>query len=78
MPIHPRRKTIPSRAHPLVQEVFKEMIRQNMTYDELSDKSGVSKKVIERWRLATEPQLTTLQLVMGVLGMKLQAVKNDE
>ena len=78
MPIYPRRKTVPIKAHPLVQEVFKEMIRQNVTYDAISERSGVSKRVIERWRLSTEPQLTTLLLVMGALGLKLQVIKDDE
>jgi DNA-binding phage protein len=78
MTLRPRHKTIPDKAHPFVQDIFKEMIRQNMTYDELSERSGVSKKILERWRLATEPQLTTLHLVLKALGLKLQVVKENE
>ena len=64
-------KTIPTRAHPLVQCIFRAMNDQNVTYQELSERSGVTKKVLERWRLNCTPQLVTLELVLKALGLKL-------
>jgi transcriptional regulator with XRE-family HTH domain len=66
----PRIKTIPEKAHPVVQAIFREMNSQNMTYNDLADRSGVSKKLLERWRLSTEPQLSTLWPVLNVLNLK--------
>jgi transcriptional regulator with XRE-family HTH domain len=74
----PRVKSIPSKAHPVVQAIFTEMNNQNMTYNELSERSGVSKKLIERWRLSTEPQLSTLWPVLNVLGLKLVVIKEHD
>jgi len=67
-----RAKTIPSRAHPIVQAVFEEMNEQKITYAELSDRSGVNVKVFERWRLAVSPQLGTIESVLKALNLELK------
>ena len=69
-------KTIPINAHKLVQGVFSAMNEQNMTYDELAEKAGVSRKILERWRLNSTPQLATLERVLKALGLQL-VIYND-
>lgn len=65
-------KSIPSRAHPLVQAIFGEMNHQKMTYAQLSDRSQVAIKVLERWRSGVMPQIQTLELVMEALNLELK------
>lgn len=67
-----KNKTIPSRAHPLVQKIFGEMNHQQMTYAQLSSKSKVAVKVLERWRSGVMPQIQTLELVMEALNLELK------
>lgn len=71
MPKKFKEKTIPDKAHPFVQRVFQEMNAKRMSYAELSRKSGVKLRVLERWRTGVVPQLQTLTLVMKVLDLNL-------
>ena len=71
-----KNKTIPSKAHPLVQQIFVMMNEQGRTYQELADKAGVKPRVLERWRLNVMPQLHTLELVLGALGANLVIFKD--
>ena len=70
-----KNKSIPLKAHPLVQQIFMLMNEQGKTYQELADKAGVKPRVLERWRLNVMPQLHTLELVLGALGAKLTIYK---
>lgn len=72
-----KNKSIPLKAHPLVQQIFMLMNEQGRTYQELADKAGVKPRVLERWRLNVMPQLHTLELVLGALGAKLTINKEN-
>jgi transcriptional regulator with XRE-family HTH domain len=72
-----KNKTIPTKAHPLVQQIFMLMNEQGRTYQELADKAGVKPRVLERWRLNVMPQLHTLELVLGALGARLTINKEN-
>lgn len=68
-------KSIPLKAHPVIQAIFLEMNNQKMTYAQLAEKSGVGFKMLERWRTGVSPQLQTLHLVLSALNLKLVALK---
>lgn len=70
-----KKKTIPEKAHPLVQSIFDEMNNQKMTYIQLADKAGISFKILERWRTGVTPQLQTLAVVLTALNLTLTVVR---
>ena len=70
-----KRKTIPLKAHHVVQAIFEEMNQQKMSYIQLADKAGISFKILERWRTGVTPQLQTLALVLSALDLTLVVMK---
>ena len=70
-----KQKSIPPRAHPIVQAIFLEMNNQRITYVQLAEKSGVGFKMLERWRTGVSPQLQTLELVLSALDLTLVTMK---
>lgn len=69
-----RRVTIPDHAHPLVRFVFHEMRRQEITYGEQADRSGLSRETLTAWRKRSKPDLESLEAVLGVLGYGLMPI----
>jgi transcriptional regulator with XRE-family HTH domain len=75
----PSRITVPARAHPLAKIVFSELRRQNATYSELEERSGVLISTFKAWRSqSSSPGLFTLQATLGALGWTLVAVPKIE
>ena len=70
-----KQKSIPPKAHPIVQTIFLEMNNQRITYIQLAEKSGVGFKMLERWRTGVSPQLQTLELVLSALDLTLVTMK---
>jgi transcriptional regulator with XRE-family HTH domain len=70
-----KQKSIPLKAHPIVQAIFLEMNNQRITYVQLAEKSGVGFKMLERWRTGVSPQLQTLELVLSALDLTLVTMK---
>jgi transcriptional regulator with XRE-family HTH domain len=70
-----KQKSIPPKAHPIVQAIFLEMNNQRITYVQLAEKSGVGFKMLERWRTGVSPQLQTLELVLSALDLTLVTMK---
>lgn len=62
------RVTIPEQAHPLVRFIFHEMRRQQVTYYEQSERSGLSRETLTAWRKRSKPDLESLEAALGVLG----------
>ena len=60
--------TIPALAGPHVRLVFAEMARQNVTYDEVEQGSGVLRSTLKAWRHKNAPGLTSIEAVLGFLG----------
>jgi hypothetical protein len=63
--------TIPERVGPHVKLVFAEMRRQNRTYDDVEEGSGVRRVALKAWRHKNYPSLTSLEAVFGFLGYDL-------
>lgn len=64
----PTKITIPQRAGPHVRLVFGEMQRQNVTYDDVEDGSGVLRTTLKAWRHKNKPGLESIEAVLGFLG----------
>lgn len=64
----PSTLTIPQRVDPRVQLVFAEMRRQNVTYDDVEEKSGVLRTTVKAWRTKNKPGLESIDAVFGYLG----------
>lgn len=47
------------------------MNRQNVTYDELDERSGVNATTFKAWRTASKPQIEPLEATLGALGYDL-------
>lgn len=67
----PSHYTIPKRAHPIVQFIYKQIIQQQTTLSELEEKSGVNRNTIHSWRHRCIPSITNIDAVLGALGYKL-------
>lgn len=77
-PANPRaRATVPARAHPLVKRIFAEMRRQGVTYVELGERSGLARETLTAWRVRNIPDLTSLEAVLGALGLKIAVAPVD-
>lgn len=65
--------------HPLVTALFEEKDRQGVTYDRLSETSGVSRSALVYWKAGKrEPGVMSLQAAFNALGVDLVAVKAGE
>ncbi|WP_193227886.1 hypothetical protein [Aureimonas psammosilenae] len=60
--------TIPERVSPHVKLAFSEMQRQNCTYDDVQDGSGVLRCTLKAWRHKNRPSLESLEAVLGFLN----------
>lgn len=60
--------SVPSNAHPLVQQVFVLLDKTGMTYQELADRAKISPRLLERWRGNVQPQIGNLEKVLNALG----------
>ena len=65
------RVTIPQHVNPLVAFIFAELRRQNVSYDELSWRSGVLRSTVKAWRKTNTPHATSLEAALGALGWQL-------
>lgn len=64
----PSKMTIPERVSPSVKLVFSEMKRQNRTYDQVAEESGVLRATIKAWRHRNSPSLENISAVLGSLN----------
>lgn len=60
--------TVPERVGPHVRLVFSEMQRQNRTYDDMQDGSGVQRATVKAWRHKNRPSLESIEAALGFLG----------
>jgi hypothetical protein len=61
------------KAHPLARIVFSEMRRQMVVYDDIAEKSGVTRASMKSWRLRSIPSTASIEAVLGYLGWRLTA-----
>lgn len=66
-----RRLKEPVNVHPLVQELFAEMNRQQIGVLDMSKRSGVNKNTLNDWKARSNPQVQNLDACFAVLGLKL-------
>ena len=66
-----RRLKEPVNVHPLVQELFAEMNRQQIGILDMSKRSGVNKNTLNDWKARSNPQVQNLDACCAVLGLKL-------
>jgi len=65
---NPRLVTVPERACAHVKLVFEEMRRQQVTYDAITEGSGVQRASMKAWRIRNYPSLQNLRAALGFLG----------
>lgn len=65
---------IPSRAHPLVKELYREMIRRRRTYADIAKESGVAGSTIRDWRSRSIPRVDLLEAALNAVGLRLEIV----
>ncbi|WP_311276122.1 hypothetical protein [Methylobacterium sp. WCS2018Hpa-22] len=63
--------TVPDRVGPHVRLLFTEMRRQNVTYDEVEEGSGVRRAALKAWRHKNRPSLESIEAALGFLGFDL-------
>ena len=59
----------------VVQFLFKEMAKQDITQLELSQNVGMSKDTLKDWRIRTMPRVNDLNAALNMLGYELHPVK---
>jgi len=59
------------RAHPAVARLMSAMHDQNVTYELMSRRSGVSVSAMKRWRRGTPPDLANIEACLQVVGLEL-------
>lgn len=60
----------PPYLHPFVAIIFETMRKDNLSYNIIARRSGVSVYTLRRWRRRNNPALANLQAVWDVLGIK--------
>lgn len=76
-PWKPRRRTtitVPTGVGPHVRLIFSEMSRQNVTYDQMDEGSGVQRATLKAWRHKNVPSLQNVEAALGFLGFDLVPV----
>jgi hypothetical protein len=68
---------IPPRAHPFVKFIVRRMIDQEMTWSGLAEISGLSREMMTQWRNRCNPQLSSVEAVLGALGYRLAIVPKE-
>lgn len=74
----PSRVTVPAHGHPLAKLLFSEMRRQRKTYSDLEWESGVLKGTFKRWRVDSNPGLTSIAATLGACGWLVLPVPRPE
>lgn len=69
--------TIPA-VNPLVQDVFRGMIEQGMTYEEFSAKSGLGEHCLANWRAGHRPLIDNLQIALETVGLELHVSRKRD
>ena len=73
-----RFKSIPDNAHPVIRAIFIRMNELNLSYMQVAVRAGINPKILERWRGASDPKLSTRDKVMKAIGMSLTTEKTNE
>lgn len=63
--------TIPEKAHPLTAKLFSLMLEQNVTYQDIENRAGVSYWTLKNWRRGQLPNLDNLTAAYQVVGYEL-------
>jgi len=66
--------SIPPNAPRTVQLIFAAMREQRVTYYAMAERSGISRETLTTWRVRYTPDLSSLEAVLGVLGLRLEAL----
>ena len=64
------RITVPERACPVVRLLFEEMKRQNVSYDDVEDRTGVKRVCLKAWRYKNRPNLDTIEAALSAVGFE--------
>lgn len=73
---HPRK--IPEHGHPLVRFIFEQMNKQQVTYREVEQRSGVAVPTMKQWQDRANPNLLNIEAVLNVLGYTLLPVRKKD
>lgn len=73
----PTRLKVPSHAHPIVRDLFREMIRTNVPAAQVSLCAGLGEHTVAGWK-HSEPTLANLDAALNVLGLRLAILPLDE
>jgi len=63
--------TVPERADPVVQELFRRANAKGLQYKHLARTSGVSQDALAKWQQGTSPVLANLVAALEVVGLRL-------
>ena len=65
--------------HRLVRLIHEDVMGLNVTYEDLSNKSGIGANTIRKWRKNdSSPKLVDIEAVLQALGYQLVAVKTGK
>lgn len=73
----PSTMTVPERVSPSVKLVFSEMKRQNRTYDQVAEGSGVLRATMKAWRHRNSPSLENVSAVLGYLNFEFVPIPRE-
>jgi len=69
-------RTIPKKCYPLTIPLWRAMIDQRWTYENMEKRSGVSVWAMMAWRKGRCPDLRNLEACLNVVGLRL-TIMND-
>ncbi len=69
---------VPTKGHPVVQMIYREMLHQRIGYDDLAKRAGIQPRTIRSWRTNNNPYLTSAEAVLGALGFQIVVRRKRE
>lgn len=70
--------SVPTTAHPLVQELFNAMNRDKVAMRDLAARAGMDFQTISAWRYVSNPTLPMFEAALNALGYRLKIVPEDK
>lgn len=72
-----RPHNMPPKAHPLVKQLLSLMNEHQVTKRFVAQKAGVHVDSFHDWRYKCRPRIENLEACLGVLGYRLEIVRDD-
>ena len=69
---------IPRNAHPLVRALVEEANRQRLLWQEVADKSGVTRQALSKWRHCVNPHFVGFLAAANALNLDVRLVRRDD